>query len=992
MGSREQLFASVIVAVEAPGPALAHAAERTRAVASKFGASVDARPDGTIAVTVPSAGSARDRARKAARCALAVRDVLGDGAIALATSQAAEGSASAVDVALAMARSAPPFKDASGRARPIAIDATTAGLLDPRFEIVGHEGQLGLRRLRASADAEAPRTLLGRPAPFFGREREMATLEAVLRGLLDDELAHVVLLTGPSGIGKSRLRREFAQLVQKEHDEVEIWLARGDPMSAGSPLGMLAQVVRATAGTLESDSLRTCQAKLAARVSRLLAGDDATRVTEFLGELAGIRFPEAKSPQLRAARRSHVLMGDQMRRAWEDFLAAECRAQPVLLVLEDLHWGDLPTVSFLDGALRNLRETPLMLLALGHPDVHTVFPRLWSGHALTEIHLAELSRKASERIARAALGPDVPEDAVARIVTQATGNAFYLEELIRSVAGGAVEVPQTLLAMVESRLAALDPMARLVLRAASVFGTSFWKGGVIALLDTAGDHQVSAVLQELERQELVVAREAGRFADEYAFRHSLVRDVSYAAWTEEDRRMAHRRAGEWLERVGESDAMVLAEQFERGKEPQRAIASYERAAAQALDGNDYPGAIERAAKAISCGATGPVLGALLALQAEAHRWTGDFNAAVDCLERGAALLPAGESRWYDAKSELLAARVRAGRTDDLEPLVALLADTAPVADARAAQLVAWSRAAVSLAFAGAHSAAEGLLSLIESATFDISDRQVLARVHQARATRAMAAGDLGAYLEHTLACADALDASGDVRTACVQRNNAGYALTLLGALDEAEARLREALVSAERMGMKSAAGVARQNLGLTLAYRGALYEARAVEERGIEAAEASGEALMTACGDAYLAEILTMGRQYDAAERAARAALELVHDRSHEVRALAQASLARVLLATRREREALEIARQAYSLLPGSVGVGAEAPVRLALAEALRANGEETSALEAVRAARDRLVDRAAKIASPELRRSFLERVPANARTLRLAREWEGAY
>src|ERR1019366_5706912 len=106
------------------------------------------------------------------------------------------------------------------------------------------------------------------------------------------------------------------------------------------------------------------------KIARHHTGEELARLTEFLGAIAGIRFPGTESVQYQAARRSTVLMGDQMRRAWDDFLAAECAAQPVLLVLEDLHWGDLPTVSFLDGAMRNLRDAPLMILALGQPDVH----------------------------------------------------------------------------------------------------------------------------------------------------------------------------------------------------------------------------------------------------------------------------------------------------------------------------------------------------------------------------------------------------------------------------------------------------------------------------------------------------------------------------------------------------------------------------------------------------------------------------------------------
>ena len=105
--------------------------------------------------------------------------------------------------------------------------------------------------------------------------------------------------------------------------------------------------------------------------------------------------------QLRAARRDPTLMGDQMRRAWEDWLAAECGAQPVVLVLEDLHWGDLPTVRFVDAALRNLRDQPLFVLALARPEVHEHFPRLWAERDVSEIRLGELGRKAAERLVRA---------------------------------------------------------------------------------------------------------------------------------------------------------------------------------------------------------------------------------------------------------------------------------------------------------------------------------------------------------------------------------------------------------------------------------------------------------------------------------------------------------------------------------------------------------------------------------------------------------------
>ena len=96
-------------------------------------------------------------------------------------------------------------------------------------------------------------------------------------------------------------------------------------------------------------------------------------------------FDAATRPGLAAARNDAELMADQTRDAWEDFLRAECKAAPVVLVLEDLHWGDLPTVRYVDAALRRLEDQPLFVLALARPEVHAIFPRLWADREPQEI-------------------------------------------------------------------------------------------------------------------------------------------------------------------------------------------------------------------------------------------------------------------------------------------------------------------------------------------------------------------------------------------------------------------------------------------------------------------------------------------------------------------------------------------------------------------------------------------------------------------------------
>src|SRR5262249_1266065 len=231
--------------------------------------------------------------------------------------------------------------------------------------------------------------------------------------------------------------------------------------------------------------------KLGVRVAARVPPADRDRVAAFLGELAGRPMPDdngaagAASAALRVARQDAQLMSEQMRRAWLDFLHAETSAHPVLLVLEDLHWGDFGTVRFIDAALRDLGKQPWMVLALARAEAFEICPNLRADRKnVQELRLKELGRKAGERLVRQVLGDTVSDDTVERLVKQSDGNAFYLEELIRAVAQGKDRaLPETVLAMVETRLARLPLDARRGLRAASVFGELCWDGAVATLLD-----------------------------------------------------------------------------------------------------------------------------------------------------------------------------------------------------------------------------------------------------------------------------------------------------------------------------------------------------------------------------------------------------------------------------------------------------------------------------------------------------------------------------
>src|SRR5262249_17845546 len=152
------------------------------------------------------------------------------------------------------------------------------------------------------------------------------------------------------------------------------------------------------------------------------------------------------------------------------------------------------------------------------------FPKLWAERRIQEIRLKELTRRASEQLVRQVLGDGISKETMDRIVTRSYGHAFYLEELIRAVSEGhGAALPETVLAMVEARLAGLDVEARRVLRAASVFGEAFWRDGVVELLGgTLRPNNALEWLADLVEKEVLVRHQESRFPGdvEFAFRHA----------------------------------------------------------------------------------------------------------------------------------------------------------------------------------------------------------------------------------------------------------------------------------------------------------------------------------------------------------------------------------------------------------------------------------------------------------------------------------------
>jgi tetratricopeptide (TPR) repeat protein len=501
----------------------------------------------------------------------------------------------------------------------------------------------------------------------------------------------------------------------------------------------------------------------------------------------------------------------------------------------------------------------------------------------------------------------------------------------------------------------------------------------------------------LVEDELVQPRVNSRFRDEeeYAFRHILLRDAAYAGLTERDRRLGHQLAGDWLERQGESDVAVLAEHFDRAGERARAGDAWQRGVEQALGAHDFEAAIARAERALASGLEGARAGAMRLAQAEAHRWLGRFRDAREAAAEAIAGLSERTTAWYRGVEELLTASGRLGSFEEASSWVTKLAGQ-PAPGATSAQMSALCCAARVLFQAGDYPGADELLvriqAIVESGV--TIRRRALAEYHRLRGARARHVGDVAGDFEGYLAALSACEI-GDERQACNARVSLGFSYIELGDHAAARSELVQALAAADRMRLSSIASRARQNLALVHAAEGDWSEARRLCSQVIEESVAQGNLRFEGWTRIYLSRIEQARGDGAAAEREALLAAERT-EVTPPARAGALAALALARLELGQPREALDAALGALDILAAFGGIEEfEALVRRAHAEALLASGLVDQASRALDRARARLHQLAARIARPAHRKSFLARVPDNARLLELAarhgRPWDPA-
>lgn len=958
------------------------------AALSGLGAQIEKLADRSLVVAFPyaAASASLDTAERALRSALLLKAQWPEAIFAVATGRGR------------FPQKMPMGEAVERAARLLTLAADSAYILTDEltYRLVG--AHLDIRPLSEdvfavygeSDEVDLSRPLLGQPTPCVGREPELALLEDTLRTCMTQRVARAVIVTGPPGGGKSRLRHEFLRRTSAQGHSLTALFLRGDQLRAGSPFAAIGQALRRLFSLGEGGSVANNQSKILRYLADRGLGSETQRVAELLGEVCGTPFPQ--STRLLTARHDPRVMMTQVSQAWVDLLWAQCAHKPTLLTLEDLHHADAMSVALIGTALRELAEMPLMVLALGRPEVAEIYPQLWLDREPQQVRLGTLSRKACERLARHVLGPQLRSDVIARIVEQSGGNGLCLEELIRAVAEHKrADIPHTVLLMLQARLLRLPAEQRRTLRAASLFGEIFWRGGIAAMLGP--DYRAAALdetLSALIEQELIERQQESRFPheQEFRFRHSLVREAALSLLTEEDRTIGHRAAGSYLEAARERDPVILAEHFRRGEDPVRALPYYLAAAEQALSGCDLDGALLRTQQALSCNPSGETLGVLRGVALAAHFWHDDWAQSISAGTEALRLLPVGGPAWCRAAAIMLPITSLSGLYAIYQTIATTLTTFEPTPDARRAYLQAASYVVITSSLTGQSAMAAEFQARVQrhSAALATHDLAVIGNIKFSETVYARMLGrdpwqSYQLSVEGALACQQA----GDHRTLLFLKAYEAIGLAELGDCAGAEPILQTAVTLATELREPLLLTHVRVHVEQLQLLRGTRADLEAACESARQSAETidinpllRGQSLIN------LARAQLLLGQLASAETTARSAASILANTPAHLTFLAVA-LVGSLLQQQRLAEAAAEARVGLSRI-AQVGSGGYAEVAFLhiAALALHRDGATAEAQAVLEQARQQVLRRAACIPQPDWRERYLTQVPENQQVLKL--------
>ena len=519
--------------------------------------------------------------------------------------------------------------------------AVVADAIEP-LALKGKSQPIPAWRLESVQDQSArqPRPL---EAALVGRSRPLRLLHDAFREATDERVCHLFTVLGVAGVGKSRLVDEFTGSLA---DQARVATGRCLAYGQGITYWPVIEAIRDGAGISESDTAETARDRLHV----LLAGEpEEERVVSLVGSLLGIGDSAPAADELFWA----------IRRTFE----AMARQRPLVLVFDDIHWGQPTFLDLVDHIADWTRDAPILLIAMARPELLEQRPA-WGGgkRSATTIQLEPLSDLESEELVTSLLGrADLPAEFRNQISHAAEGNPLFVEELLGKLiddgflvqAGGGwaasgdlgqLAIPPTIQALLAARLDGLGSEERTVIERASVEGKVFHRGAVTEMAPESMRSHVRERLANLMRMELVRPDQASFAGEEaYRFRHLLIRDAAYQALAKQTRSELHEQFAGWLERAA-GDLMTEYQQIIGYHLEQAYRYRVELGPADAH-------ADELAARAAEL--------LLLAGDRALARW--DAHATVDLLSRAIDLLPPDSPRRWSATVDLADSLFKSGQ-------------------------------------------------------------------------------------------------------------------------------------------------------------------------------------------------------------------------------------------------------------------------------------------------------------------------------------------
>jgi len=420
------------------------------------------------------------------------------------------------------------------------------------------------------------------PCPrFVGREAELLWLQERLEEARRSHGAFV-FLAGEAGIGKTRLVGELA--IRAREREVSVLEGKCSVFDAPLPYAPLREALR---GIVHVRGLE--------ETARIL-GPHISEIMKLVPELAHVIPAPQPSPRLTPA--------EERSRLFESlYLALRQMATdvPVILALEDVHWADPATLSFLHVLARRLARDRWLVLATYRPeeldratDMQRLRQELLRERLAEELPLAPLDPAETGTMVEAVLGPLAPSPGgfAEWVHTFGDGNPFFIEEILRAVvesgdahllrldvqALGTLPVPSTVREMILAQVGQLEGPSRAVLAAAAVLGRTFDLDALQHVTSVAGEAFTRAFMPLLTLHLL----KADQTPLRYGFRHHLIREVMLEALAPDERRRLHQHAGEFHEGAA-APSSLLANHFRAAGDTARMV-RYALAAAKEADG------------------------------------------------------------------------------------------------------------------------------------------------------------------------------------------------------------------------------------------------------------------------------------------------------------------------------------------------------------------------------------------------------------------------